>query len=255
LRVRPGTIEQRVQELRELEKQATDEQLAEYEYRVDMSWIHHDSALEGTVYEPSELVAAINDNVVSDSSLIPVYDEIRQFKAAIDLIRGLAKKKNEEVDLDTIKLIYTTLVPEEAEGKGPVYRKDMPLHRVYFHEIAPPDKISYRMRQMLSWLHSEATKRTSHPIRIASKAHYELLHTFPFPKQSGKVGRLLMNLLLMREGYPPVILHATDRQRYYDALKTSPNAVASLVQDAMENAVQSGIRYWQRELGIDVEEA
>jgi hypothetical protein len=59
----------------------------------------------------------------------------------------------------------------------------------------------------------------------------------------------------MREGYPPVILHATDRQRYYDALKTSPNAVASLVQDAMENAVQSGIRYWQRELGIDVEEA
>ena len=240
--------------LRELEKRASPEQLEDFNYRMDMSWIHHDSALEGTVYEPSELVAAINDNVASDSALIPVYDDIRNYKAAIDLIRRLSKAKC-EVDLDTIKEIYTTLVPEEAEGKGPPkYRKDMPLHRVYFHEISAPEKISYKMRQLLTWLHSEETERTMHPTRIASKAHHTLLQIFPFPKHSGKVARLLMNLLLMREGYPPAVLHATDRQRYYDALKTSSDAVAVVVNDALANAVDSGLRFLNREFGIDDEE-
>lgn len=251
MRVRPGTIEEKVQKLRELEAQAAPEQRADFNYRLDMSWIHHDNALEGVVYEPNELVAAINQQVVSDSALIPVYDEIRQYKAAIDLIRELATRKKAEITLDTVKDIYLTLAPEEAEGKGPPkYRKDMPLHRIYFHEIATPDKIPAKMRSMIQWLNSEDAHRTMHPTRIAAKAHYQFLHVFPFPKHSGKVARLLMNLILLREGYPPAILHSTDRQRYYDALKTSHDALAAVINEALENAVDSGIRYWHRAFGI-----
>ncbi len=251
LRVKPGTIEEKVQRLRELEAQASPEQLAEYNFHFDMSWIHHDNALEGVVYEPNELITALQEAAPGEGAVVPVYDEIRQYKAAITLIRDLATKKKQEITLDTIKAIYTTLAPEEAEGKGPPkYRKDVPLHRVYFHEIAPPDKIPQRMRNLLHWLTAESTKRTTHPTRIAGRAHYQFLHIFPFPKHSGKVARLLMNLILLREGYPPAILHATDRQRYYDALKTSSDAVAALINEALDNAVDSAIRYWHRVLGI-----
>jgi len=62
---------------------------------------------------------------------------------------------------------------------------------------------------------------------------------------------LLMNLILIHEGYPPAIIHATDRQRYYDALKSSPDAVSGIVQEALENAVESTLRYFQRLLGIE----
>ncbi|MDH5676270.1 MAG: Fic family protein [Myxococcales bacterium] len=251
MRVRPGSIEEKIRLLQSLETQAAPAARAELERVLDMSWIHHDSALEGIVYDPNELQAALSNATTTDSSLLPIYDEIRQFKAAIDLVRDLASKKREEITLDTIKNIYAELAPEEVEGKQPPkYRKDMPLHRVYFHEIAAPDKIAYKMRQLLQWLQTQNAKRTSHPIRVASKAHYTLLHIFPYPRHSGKVARLLMNLLLLREGYPPAILHATDRQRYYDALKTSSDAVAGVVQDALDNAVDSGVRYWQRQLGI-----
>ena len=82
---------------------------------------------------------------------------------------------------------------------GGVYRKDIPIHRTYFHEIAQPNKISYRMRQLVQWLDSEETRRTMHPVRMAAKAHSNLLHIFPFPKHSGKVARLLMNLLMRIE--------------------------------------------------------
>lgn len=252
---RPGTIEQKVAELQQLELQASRADAADYNYRLEMSWIHHDNALEGVVYDPHELVAAASDKVASDASLIPVYDEIRQYKAAIAVIRELATKKHAPITLDTIKAIYAALAPSEVEGKQPPrYRKDMPLHRVYFHDITPPDKIGYQMRQLIRWLASDEVKRTMHPVRIAAKAHFKLLHIFPFPNHSGKVARLLMNMMLLRDGYPPAIVHATERQRYYEALKTSPDAVAVVVNDALRNSVDSGLRYFTRQASPDLDE-
>jgi Fic family protein len=241
-----GSLEERVARLNELEQGTPEGVLTDFHQKLDMSWIYHDSALEGVVYTMDELHAAISDQVVSDSSLIPVYDEIRHHKAAIDLIRDLATKKRLSITLDLIKKIYATLAPEELEGKGPPkYRKHMPLHRLYFHEIAPPGKISYKMRQLVSWMGSADTKRSTHPMRLAAKAHYQLLHIYPFPRHSGKVARLVLNLILMNAGYPPSILHATERQRYYEALKQSDNAVAGLVNEALVASVESTIRFFE----------
>jgi Fic family protein len=343
-RPRPRTLEDRLQSLRELQAKATAGQRAELEYRLELSWIHHDSAIEGTVYEPSELITTLDRvkelkqqqaaaaallpppppppppppapppaslssvppappgsvpppaasgsnpppsgsspppaftttlpappplvmpsvlpppppppvSIAPSSALVwtPVQEEIRQHKAAIDLVRELATHKKEPITLDTIRALYAMLAPDDDDPKGPIkYRKDMPLHRVYFHEISTPDKIPGLMRQLVQWLDSEETRRTMHPTRIASRAHYKLLRAFPFTKHSGKVARLLMNLLLLREGYPPVILHATDRQRYYDAIKVSSDATAKVVNDALENGVESELRYWHRLFGIEV---
>ena len=60
---------------------------------------------------------------------------------------------------------------------------------------------------------------------------------FPFPTDSGKVARLLMNLLLLRSGYPPAIIHSTERQRYYEALKGSSSTMHGIVQEAIENSL------------------
>ncbi len=246
-----GTLEDRVAYLQELQKAAPEEVVRGFNERLDMSWIYHDSVLEGVVYTMEELRSAILDDVVSDAALIPVYDEIRNHKAAIDIIREMATRKRLNVTLEVIKKLYTQLAPEELEGKGPPkYRKDIPLHRLYFHDICPPDKISYRMRQLFDWINSPETKRSTHPVRLSAKAHFQMLHIYPFPRHSGKVARLLMNLILLRHGFPPVIIHATERQRYYEALKTSDNAVAKLVNEALGASVESGIRYFEEAAGI-----
>ena len=238
-----GSIEQLVERLRALEARAPQEALAEYRSRLDMSWIHHDSAIEGVVYDPTELQAALRNVPVTDSALVPVHDEIRQFKTAIDFIRATAADAKIAVDLELIRQIYVILAPDEVEGK---YRKDIPLHRLYFHEIAPPDKIQPKMKALVQWLESDETPRTMHAARIASRAHFLFLQAYPYPKHSGRVGRLMMNLMLLRAGYPPAILHATDRQRYYEALRTSADATSSIVQEALENSLKSAIRYFQR---------
>lgn len=250
-----GTIEQKLERLREIQSRTDSSVLSDFQHRLDISWIHHDGALEGSVYDSRELKAAIeNQIVVTDRSLQAIYDEIRNFKAAIDLVRNMAAKRRRKVSLDAIKKIYLTLAPDEAETKGPPkYRKEMPLHRVYFHDICQPDKISYRMRQLVNWLAAEETRRTMHPIRMSAKAHSLILHIFPFPKHSGKVARLLMNYMLLQESYPPAIIHSTERQRYYEALRTSDDAVAAVVHDALNNSVESALRFLMKVHGIEEE--
>jgi len=212
-----------------------------YRDNLDMSWIYHDSALEGVVYTPQELRTATDPQsaAVSDASMQPVCEEIRRHREALDYVRDLATKRRLPITLDTLKTIYVMLHPEEGDIKTVKYRKDIPQHRLYFHEYAAPDKIAHKVRQIVDWLNDPETKRTRGPVRLAARAHYDLLRVFPFPHDSGKVARLLMNLLLLRAGYPPAIIHSTERQRYYEALKGSSATMVQIVQEAIDNNLAS----------------
>jgi Fic family protein len=238
---KPVSFEERTAAL-EARLQATEPEFQRrYKENLDMSWIYHDTAIEGVVYTVQELRAAIDPTFQADidSSLQPVIEEIRRHREALDFIRDQAVRRRQPISVDLIKKIYLILHPEEGDVKTVKYRKDIPQHRLYFHEYAPPDKITYKVRQIVDWINDPETKRTRTPIRLAARAHYDLLRVFPFPTDSGKVARLLMNLLLLRSGYPPAIVHSTDRQRYYEALKGSTATMNSIVQEAIDNNLAS----------------
>ena len=235
------TIEERTALLEGRLQNADPAFQAMYRENLDMSWIYHDSAIEGVVYTFQELRTAIDPTapVVADSSMQPVCEEIRRHREALDYIRDYAVKKRLPLNLDVVKKIYLILHPEEGDLKSVRYRKDIPQHRLYFHEYAAPDKITYKMRQVLDWTNDPETKRTRNAVRIAARAHYDLLRVFPFTNDSGKVARLFMNLMLLRNGYPPAIVHSTERQRYYEALKGASAAMMQIVQEAIENNLAS----------------
>lgn len=235
------TTEERVAKLEERMLAAGPEFAKTYRDGLDMSWIYHDSALEGSVYTGQELRAAIDPEaaLTSDSSIQPIAEEIRRHREALDFIRDYATKKKMPINVDIVKKIYLILHPEEGDIKTVKYRKDIPQHRLYFHEYAPPDKIAHKVRQILEWTVDPETKRTRSAVRIAARAHYDLLRIFPFATDSGKVARLLMNLILLRHGYPPAIVHSTERQRYYEALKGSSATMTQIVQEAIENNLGS----------------
>lgn len=234
-------VEARYRSVRERLQRTTEDFRRAYMEEFDMSWIYHDSALEGVVYTFQELKTAIDPNiqVVPDSSLQPVCEEIRRHKAAIDLVRELAEKRRGSITVDTIKKIYLTLHPEEGDVKTVKYRRDIPQHRLYFHEYAAPDKIAYKVRQVIDWLNGPEPKKLKSPLKIAARAHYDLLRVFPFPNDSGKVARLLMNLILLRSDYPPAIVHSTERQRYYEALKGQLPIILQMATEALQNGLFS----------------
>jgi Fic family protein len=215
--------------------------IKDYQDRLDVSWIFHDNALEGVVLSYSELKAAIDQRIISDVTLIPMYEEVRNHKLAVDFVRESHSTSNGKkpipIDLELVRKLYAILTPEAA-AKGYPYRRENPLHRLYYHEIAPPEKIAYKMRKLGEWLESEEF-RDLHPITRATKAHYKVLSTYPWTKNSGKVARLLMNFMLLRHGYLPAVIHSIERQRYYEVLRFENEGLLNLVVESLENSIET----------------
>ncbi|GMS98977.1 hypothetical protein PENTCL1PPCAC_21152 [Pristionchus entomophagus] len=77
-----------------------------------------------------------------------------------------------------------------------------------------------QMEELIEWLNCESTAEIE-PVERAAIAHYKLVLVHPFVDGSGRTSRLLMNLLLMRSGFPPVILPVEDKALYYTLLHTA----------------------------------
>jgi Fic family protein len=237
--------------------------------KFEMSWIYHDAALEGTVYTQQELVSALFPERASmDPAMIPVVLEVRNHKAACDFLREEAAttgKKQTQITLTTIKRIHDLLcgsTPEAQQARANIerrertekeltkerersgYRKDMPLHRTYFHEIAQPAKIQPALEKLVDYTGS-AEYREFHPIKQAAVVQHKFMQIFPFTENSGKVGRMLTNLVLLRNGYMPAIIHSIDRQRYYESLRGAESVFRALLMDAIENSLDNGVKYFK----------
>jgi Fic family protein len=231
-----------VGELRERETRVQQVLRDEVRSRLTISWIYHDSALEGDVLSYSEIKAATDTKIISDVSLIPSYEEIKNFDAATKFASELAANKKKPINVEAIRKIYSLLMPAEV-AKGLPYRRENPLHRLYYHEIAQPDKIAPRMRKLDEWFEEEMTRRT-HPVDRAARAHFKLMAIYPWARHSGRVARILSNLMLERDGYPLAIIHSIDRQRYYESLRVENNSLVSLYLEAIDTTARSTLKVY-----------
>jgi len=84
------------------------------------------------------------------------------------------------------------------------------------------------MEGFSAWLATDA--RSLHPVQRAAEAHHRLVHIHPFIDGNGRTARLVMNLLLMQDGYPPTVIRKVDRRSYYSALaKADAGNLAPLI--------------------------
>jgi Fic family protein len=110
------------------------------------------------------------------------------------------------------------------------------------------------MRKLGEWLESEEFQEL-HPITRATKAHFRLLSTYPWTKNSGKVARLLMNFILLRHGYLPAVIHSIERQRYYEVLRFENEGLLNLVIESLENSIDTTDKFFTELGGLRVKRA
>ena len=214
-----------------------------FDERFMMSWIYHDFALEGTVLSVAEIKAAVDDEIISSSNLIPAYDEIIAMRDGIQWCLDSRGDKPEQLSLEWLKRIHFLLLPTGKKDQVQ-YRKDNPIHRMYFHDLAQADKISYRMRKLTDFFRTDECRK-AHPIELAVEIHRELIRIFPWPDISGRVARLAMNALLVAEEYWPAIVHAIDRHSYYDVLRLDQDQLLNLAVDGIEEGIRSSNKLYQ----------
>jgi Fic family protein len=236
-------FDDRTEDVRELMRQRprdTHEFLEKYE----LSWIYHESALEGMVLTHSELRQALEPNPgMVDSSMVHAFTEVRNQRNAIDFIKEEAKAKYVKYNLSLVKKLYEILYNGLPNRSPVTFRRDMPLHRTYFHDIVQPVQIQPALEQLFHFMDTEEFHRY-HPFRQATVSHHRFMEIFPFSDLSGKVGRMMMNLILIRAGYMPLVIHSMDRQTYYDALRLNATQFSQAMMQSMDNALDNAFKFF-----------
>lgn len=217
----------------------------EFRSKLMISIIYHDAALEGEVLSHSEIQAATDSSIISDSSLIPAYESITNYHACLSVALQLAKQDQKvPIRVELIKQLYGILNPAAKEDKF-AYRADNPLHRLYYHTIAQPEDVPAQMKALDAWFKSDAFAKLE-PIEKASHAHWRLMAVFPWLDQTGRLSRILSLMILERENCPLAVVHSVDRQAYYEALKSdSPKELMDIYMEAVQTTASSSLRVYE----------
>ncbi len=126
---------------------------------------------------------------------------------------------SKEFDLSerVIRDLHHIILKSIDNSNAGVYRKANVLISGSMHR--PPEYflVEDKMKELLDWYHEN--KETMHPVKLAALFHFKYVYIHPFLDGNGRSARLLMNLILLRNGYPLTIIRNSDRVDYMSALE------------------------------------
>ena len=175
-----------------------------------VEYTYNSNAIEGNTLTLRETDLVLRGLTV-DSKPLKDHLEAVGHKDAFDFVRELVKE-NVPLSEHNIKQIHYLVLADKKQDRG-VYRR-VPVHIMgAHHEPAQPYLIEPKMEQLLQ----EYKDDTEHIITKLARFHIEFEGIHPFIDGNGRTGRLLVNLELMKAGYPPIDIKFKDRMKYYDA--------------------------------------
>jgi len=108
--------------------------------------------------------------------------------------------------------------------------------------FASVEETPAKMSDLIDWYRAEEAAPTLHPVARATEFHYRFVRIHPFDDGNGRMSRLLMNLILLRHGYPMTVIQAADRNRYLAALaEADAGEPEPFLRFIIEN-VEAGLR-------------
>lgn len=144
----------------------------------------------------------------------------REIHEAKNLARVMSyieeKAKEKELNVEMILLLHKMLIGNIDEKIAGRFRQDEEWVRVGAYVAPGPKEVQPLIGDLLS---SYVSDKTSHIISQIARFHLEFEHIHPFCDGNGRIGRVLNNFILLREGYVPINITFADRAKYYKAFK------------------------------------
>lgn len=179
--------------------------------------VYESAGIEGNSLTLNETKLAISRGVTISGKPPEHTDEVKHLHEAHQFLEELLKEKDAFTQRQLLD-IHSLVLGRGASGAGE-YRKVEVAIGNQKHKPPHPIKVPEMMADYFSWT-EQAFHNCPVPLQ-AAVAHAWLVHIHPFRDGNGRTARAVMNLLLMRSGFPIVIIRRKDRQRYYDALACS----------------------------------
>ncbi|MDD2304819.1 MAG: Fic family protein [Prolixibacteraceae bacterium] len=193
---------------------------------------------------------------------VPVSDieEMKAHDTALTLIEEMAKEKDRPLTEQFVKELNKMILvkpfwkdainfngtPTRKKieiGQYKTFPNSVRLRNGEIHEYASPEETPAKMGDLISWYHDNLD--TMHPVQLAAEFHYKFVCIHPFDDGNGRVARLIMNYILLKNDYPQVIIKVADKENYLTALqKADTGNVLALIEYIEKQMI------WSLELSI-----
>ena len=200
---------------------------------------YNSNAIEGNTLTLQETQLVLQ-GITIDQKPLKDHLEAVGYKEAYEYMEQLAREQR-ELTLHEICAIHSLVLADRQEDRGRFRRVPVRIAGALTTPVQP-----YQIEPMMSALLADMDTLYHH-LHVVEKAalfhlRFEAIH--PFIDGNGRTGRLLMNLQLIKAGYPPVNVKFSDRRRYYQAFDDyartgSPDMMTTLIAEYLEQRLQS----------------
>lgn len=181
-----------------------------------VEWTYNSNAIEGNTLTLRETKLALLEGITVRNKSLTEYLEAVNHKDAIAFVEELASAKH-KISERNIREIHSLVLKEIDQEYAGKYR-DMNV-RIAGSAHTPPDSV--KVKELMRKFIKTKLNSKEHPVVEAALAHHELVSIHPFVDGNGRTARLLMNLILIKQGYFPAVILKNDRLKYYDVLENA----------------------------------
>lgn len=179
-----------------------------------LEWTYHSNAIEGNTLTINETKVVLEGITVGGKTMRE-HLEVINHRDAITYVEGIVKN-GEPLSEWQIKNIHRLILKGINDEYAGVYRDQQVFISGAKHVPPAPLLINEQMDKLINWYEQETDHL--HPITRGAMLHVIFVGIHPFIDGNGRTSRLLLNLELMKEGFPPIIIKVENRLQYYETL-------------------------------------
>lgn len=203
-----------------------------------LEWIYNSNAIEGSTLTLQETRLILETGLTIGGKSLREHFEVTNHREAILYVESLVAE-NATITPFHVRQVHALVLQNiDAENAGQ-YRKTQV--RIAGATHTPPDswEVPRLMDEWGEWL--LAAQEKDEPISVAAQAHHRLVNIHPFVDGNGRTARLIMNLLLIKEGYPPSVIEHVNRQQYYRVLAQADEGKYAPLVNFLGRAVERSL--------------
>ena len=170
------------------------------------------NAIEGSTITLKETAHILEDGISPEGKDLREIYEIENTRKAYNFMR----KYKKEINLNFIKKIHYNLTYNILSDDAGRFRRIQVYMRGSKHIPTKASEINKEMRALMQWIKNH---KNLYPIVSAVYVHHFFIAIHPFLDGNGRIGRLLLNYMLMKSGFPPVCIKKEERIRYTNYLE------------------------------------
>jgi Fic family protein len=179
-----------------------------------LRWTYHSNAIEGNTLTLMETKVVL-EGITVGGKLLREHFEAINHRDAILYVEDVVRRAEllSEWQIRNLHRLVLKQIDDEHAGR---YR---PLNvTIAGARHVPPDMLAVpdQMAELLNWYNNQATNL--HAVERAARLHIDFVKIHPFVDGNGRTARLLLNLDLLKAGFPAIVLPVEKRLAYYEAL-------------------------------------